>query len=134
MMTPATVVGTWNGRWTTASGGPGGSVELVVAKVPGREGVLGQFTFVTGATARTLRYEGRIEEGTLRFPLVGGGHIVLDSVGSPLPGGASLTGHWEDVRGALPAPRGALELNRIADSNAPAPSHVDVHAGQRDRL
>lgn len=114
VVTVETLIGTWNGRWTAASGGPSGSLELILARVPGRDSVLGQFTFVTGATSRTLRYEGRIENGTLRFPLVGDGRIVLTSRDAPRAGqAATLRGEWEDARGALPTSRGALELDRV---------------------
>jgi hypothetical protein len=75
--------------------------------------VLGQFTFVTGAISRTLRYEGRIEDGTVRFPLVGGGRMVLDSPRAVRPGAAAaLEGEWVDTRGALPGRTGTLALDR----------------------
>ncbi|MBM4441629.1 MAG: hypothetical protein FJ027_14540, partial [Candidatus Rokubacteria bacterium] len=93
-------------------GAADGPAELVVAHVPGRADVVGQFTFMAGGVSRSLRYEGRIENGHLRFPLVGEGRIVLAPVAAPRPGAAThLRGDWVDDRGALPAPRGTLELS-----------------------
>jgi hypothetical protein len=109
----AGLVGAWNGEWIAPSGDRRGSVELVLAGVPGREGVVGQFTFVTGGLSRTLRYEGRLEDGMLRFPLVGDGQLVLQPRDAAGPGAAAaLHGGWTDTRGALPAPQGRLRLSR----------------------
>jgi hypothetical protein len=90
-----------------------GSVGLVLARSPGRSNVVGQFTFVTGGVTRSLRYEGRIENGRLRFALVGDGRIVLEPVAAPRPGLAErLRGEWADSRGALPAPHGVIDVSR----------------------
>jgi hypothetical protein len=115
-VTAERLIGTWNGHWTV----PGevksstGQVELILGRIPGSDAVLGQFTFVTGATSRTLRYEGRIEDGTVWFPLVGGGRIVLDPPGAVRAGDAVvLEGDWVDTHGALPGRAGTLALGRV---------------------
>jgi hypothetical protein len=109
-----TVIGRWTGQWTARPGPAHGAIELILARVPGSDSVLGHFTFVKGAVSRTLRYEGRIENGTLHFPLVGDGHVILHPRDADRPGPAStLHGDWLDARGGLPAPQGALELNRV---------------------
>ena len=109
----AALVGAWSGEWTAPTGQAHGPVELVLARVPGKDGVVGQFTFLTGGLSRTLRYEGRLEDGRLRFPLVGEGHVVLEPQAAARPGTAeALHGEWVDSRGALPAPRGTLHLSR----------------------
>lgn len=116
LTTPETLVGTWNGRWQAAAGAPGGSLGLVLTRVPGRDTVVGQFTFVSGAISRTLRYEGQLENGTVRFPLVDAGHIVLEAGGDaqrPLTADR-LSGTWVEQRGALPAARGSIELQRAS--------------------
>jgi hypothetical protein len=113
-VTAETLIGTWSGRWTVPANGKAGSVELVLARVPGRDGVLGQFTFITGALSRTLRYEGRIEDGAVRFPLVDDGRIVLEPRAPGPPGrAAALDGEWVDSRGALPGAAGRLALDRV---------------------
>lgn len=114
LATAETVLGAWSGHWA-GEGSPGrGSAELVLARVPGRDSVVGQFTFVSGGAVRSLRYEGRIEDGALRFPLVGDGRIVLEPRAASRPGTAQrLRGEWTDDRGALPAPRGTIELSRV---------------------
>jgi hypothetical protein len=90
-----------------------GSVGLVLARIPGRSNVVGQFTFVTGGVTRSLRYEGSIEDGRLRFALVGDGRIVLEPVAALRPGLAErLRGEWADSRGALPAPHGVIDVTR----------------------
>jgi hypothetical protein len=90
-------------------------VELVLARAPGRDAVVGQFTFLSGGTSRTLRYEGQVEDGILKFELVGDGRIVLEPRTAVTPGAAAtLHGDWVDARGALPAPRGTLDLSRVA--------------------
>lgn len=114
LATAETLVGTWNGQWTTATPSARGSAELVLARVPGRDDVVGQFTFVIGGVARSLRYEGRIQDGRVRFPLVGDGAILLEPVSASRPGEAKrLRGEWTDARGALPALQGVLELTRV---------------------
>jgi hypothetical protein len=82
--------------------------------VPGRDAVLGHFTFITGGLSRTLRYEGRIEDGAVRFPLVGDGRIVLEPR-RPVPTSkaSALEGEWVDARGALPGATGHLALDRV---------------------
>jgi hypothetical protein len=109
-----TLVGAWTGEWMAPlDGGAEGAVELILSRVPGRNGVLGQFTFVSGGMSRTLRYEGSIDNGTLRFPLVGAGRIVLQPQRPVPPGSAArLSGEWMDERGALPASQGVLQLSR----------------------
>jgi hypothetical protein len=57
-----TLVGAWNGRWVADGGRLHGPMELVVARAPGREDVVGHFAFMTGARTRSMRYEAR---GTL---------------------------------------------------------------------
>jgi len=109
----ATMLGAWSGQWTAPPGRSEGAVELVLARGTGDGGVLGHFTFVTGGKARTMRYEGRIEDGALRFPLVGDGRIVLEPREGVRPGAAAtLRGEWVDAGGVLPAPNGLLELSR----------------------
>jgi len=116
LTTAENLVGTWTGRWEAAEGGPEGSLGLVVARVPGREAVVGQFTFVSGAMSRTLRYEGRLENGAVRFPLVDDGRIVLEAAGGSdrTLTADRLSGTWVEHRGALPAPRGTIELERAS--------------------
>jgi hypothetical protein len=113
-MKSADVVGAWNGQWAGPAGAQG-MVELVLARAPGRDAVVGQFTFLSGGTSRTLRYEGQVEDGILKFELVGDGRIVLEPRTAVPPGAAvTLRGDWVDARGALPAPRGTLDLSRVA--------------------
>ena len=115
LVSASALVGAWNGEWMVSPGVAQGMVELVLTRAPGRDSVLGQFTFLTGAVSRTVRYEGRVENGTLRFPLVGEGRIVLEPREAARPGGAArLQGEWVDTRGALPAPHGTLQLSRTA--------------------
>jgi hypothetical protein len=111
----APLVGAWNGQWTTPTGvGTQGAVELVLARVPGRDAVLGHFTFMAGGTPRTFRYEGRLDDGVLRFPLVGEGRILLAPRAAARPGTADvLQGEWVDAAGVLPAPSGTLQLSRV---------------------
>jgi hypothetical protein len=111
---PDSLLGAWAGHWRTETPAAHGSAELVVAVVAGRDALVGQFTFVTGGTTRSLRYEGHIVEGALRFPLVGDGRIVLEPEAAPSPDSArKLRGSWKDDRGALPAARGTIELSRV---------------------
>lgn len=113
LVSASALVGAWNGEWMAPSDAAQGMVELVLTRAPGRDSVLGQFTFLTGAISRTVRYEGRVENGTLRFQLVGEGRIVLEPREATRPGGAArLQGEWVDTRGALPAPHGTLQLSR----------------------
>ena len=111
----APLVGAWNGHWTAPSGiGTEGAVELMLARVPGRDSVLGHFTFVAGGKPRTFRYEGRLDNGVLRFPLVGEGRILLAPREAARPGTADvLQGEWVDAGGVLPAPSGTLQLSRV---------------------
>jgi hypothetical protein len=108
------LVGAWSGQWTAPTAvGTHGAVELVLAGLPGRDAVLGHFTFVAGGKSRTFRYEGRVENGVLRFPLVGEGRILLAAPEATGPGTAEmLQGEWVDARGVLPAPSGTLQLSR----------------------
>lgn len=108
------LVGAWNGQWTAPAGvGTSGPVELVLAGMSGRDTVLGHFTFVAGGKSRSFRYEGRLENGVLRFPLVGEGRILLAPRQAARPGEAAmLQGEWVDARGVLPAPSGTLQLGR----------------------
>jgi hypothetical protein len=113
-VTAETLVGTWSGHWASESSAARGSAELVLARVPGRDDVIGQFTFVMGGTTRSLRYEGRIDNGALRFPLVGDGRIVLEpDEAARVVAAQRLRGEWKDARGALPAPRGLIDLSRV---------------------
>jgi hypothetical protein len=114
LVTPETIVGTWSGRWRAADGTRDGALGLVVARVPGQDTVVGQFTFMRGAVSQTLRYEGRLHNGAVRFPLVGEGRIVLEAgPDAQRPTIADqLTGTWIEDRGALPAARGSIELQR----------------------
>ena len=116
LTTTETLVGAWTGRWQATDGAAGGSLGLVLTRVPGRDTIVGQFTFVAGAISRALRYEGRLDSGALRFPLVDDGHIVLEAGGdSRRPMTADrLSGAWVDQRGALPAPLGRIELQRAS--------------------
>jgi hypothetical protein len=111
-----TLVGQWSGRWQAADGKRSGSLGVILSRVPGRDAVLGQFTFVEGATSRTMRYEGHLENGTVAFPLVAGGRIVLEATRDPGDAlrAATLTGTWVEHRGSLPAPRGTVELARAS--------------------
>jgi hypothetical protein len=116
LTTTETLVGTWNGRWQAADGTAGGSLGLVLMRVPGRETIIGQFTFITGAVSRTMRYEGRLDNGAVRFALVDDGHIVLESgrdAQRPMTADR-LSGTWVEQRGALPAARGIIELQRAS--------------------
>jgi hypothetical protein len=113
LATAETLVGAWNGHWTGEGRAGRGSMGLVLARAPGADEVVGQFTFITGGVTRTLRYEGRIEDGRVEFPLVGDGHIALEPLAAVPPGTAArLRGEWTDTRGALPAPTGVIELSR----------------------
>jgi hypothetical protein len=116
LTTAETLVGTWTGRWRALDGTPEGSLGLVLARVPGRTTVTGQFTFVAGAVSRTVRYEGRIEDGAVRFPLVGDGRLVLEAAAGPnRPLTAErLSGTWVEHHGALPVSRGMFELERAS--------------------
>jgi hypothetical protein len=116
LTTTETLVGTWTGRWQAAEGAANGSLGLVLTRVPGRETIIGQFTFVTGAISRTMRYDGRLDNGAVRFTLVDGGYIVLEAGGDaqrPMTADR-LSGAWVDLRGALPAPHGSIELERAS--------------------
>jgi hypothetical protein len=114
LITAETMVGAWSGHWASENPAARGSAELVLARIPGRDRVVGQFTFLTGGVARSLRYEGRIDDRSVRFPLVGDGRIVLEAEAAARPGTAQrLKGEWQDERGALPAPRGVIELRRV---------------------
>ncbi len=110
----AVLTGAWSGEWSGPTASARGPMELVLAGAPGGDGMIGQFTFVTGGVSRTLRYEGHFENGVLRFPLVGEGHLVLrpQAVAVRLGEARALQGEWMDARGALPAPRGSLRLSR----------------------
>jgi hypothetical protein len=116
LTTAETLIGTWTGRWQTIDGVSAGSLGLVLTRVPGHDTIVGQFTFIAGAISRTLRYEGRLDNGAVRFALVGDGYIVLEAGGHgnrPLTA-ERLMGTWVDERGALPAPRGTIELQRAS--------------------
>jgi hypothetical protein len=113
LATVETLLGAWNGHWVSDDRRGQGSMGLVLARTPGKDEVVGQFTFVTGGVTRSLRYEGRIEDGRVEFPLVGDGRIVLEPLGAARPGTAPrLRGSWRDARGALPAPEGVIDLGR----------------------
>jgi hypothetical protein len=114
LATVETIVGAWNGRWAAERPQGSGPMELVVARVPGRDQVVGHFTFVSGAVTRSLRYEGRVVAGRLEFPLVADGLIVLEPEAAARPSSAErLHGEWTEERGALPAPKGVMELARV---------------------
>ena len=116
LTTTETLVGTWTGRWQAGDGGAAGSLGLVLMRVPGRDTIVGQFTFITGAISRTMRYEGRLDNGAVRFTLVRDGHIVLEAgrdAQRPMTPDR-LSGTWVDQRGALPAARGSIELQRAS--------------------
>jgi len=108
------LVGAWSGQWTAPTAvGAHGTVELVLAGQPGRDTLLGHFTFMAGGKSRTFRYEGRLENGVLRFPLVGEGRILLEPLEAARPGTAEvLQGGWIDAGGALPARSGTMQLTR----------------------
>jgi hypothetical protein len=113
-LTTETLLGMWSGRWASEAPAGNGSADLVVARIPGNDVVVGQFTFLVGGRARSLRYEGKIADGTLRFPLVGDGYIELRAAAAGQPSSAgALHGRWKDDRGALPAPLGTIELSRM---------------------
>lgn len=116
LTTVETLVGMWTGRWEAAGGAAGGSLGVILSRVPGRETVIGQFTFVDGAVSRTMRYEGQLENGVVRFALVDRGWIVLevDPKAQRAPIAPRLSGTWVESRGALPAPRGTMELERTS--------------------
>ena len=106
-------MGAWNGHWVSDEHGRQGEMGLVLARTPGNNEVVGQFTFITGGVTRSVRYQGLLTDGRVEFPLVGDGHIVLEPVDASRPGHAArLRGEWTDVRGALPAPEGVIELTR----------------------
>ena len=116
LTTAETLVGTWTGRWQAIDGAATGSLGLVLTRVPGDDTIVGQFTFIAGAISRTLRYEGRLDNGAVRFALIGDGYIVLEAGGHgyrPMTA-ERLMGTWVDQRGALPAPRGTIELQRAS--------------------
>jgi hypothetical protein len=114
LATVETIVGAWNGRWIAEQPRGAGPMELVVARIPGRDQVVGHFTFVSGAVTRSLRYEGSVVDGRLEFPLVAEGRIVLEPEAAARPGSAErLNGEWTEQRGALPAPEGVMELARV---------------------
>jgi hypothetical protein len=113
LATTETLLGAWNGHWLSEDRERRGPLGLVLARTPGQHQVLGHFSFVTGAVTRSLRYAGRIDNGRVEFPLVGEGRIVLEPVDDIRLGTAArLHGEWTDARGALPAPRGVIELSR----------------------
>ena len=113
LATAETLVGAWNGRWIGESRAGEGPMGLVLARTPGNNQVVGQFTFITGGISRSMRYEGTVTNGRVEFPLVANGQIVLEPVDAMHPGTATqLRGEWTDVRGALPAPEGIIELHR----------------------
>jgi hypothetical protein len=113
--TAETLLGAWNGQWLADGRERRGPMGLVLARSPGTNEVVGQFTFITGGVTRSLRYEGRIDNGRVEFPLVGDGQIVLEPVDGIRPGTAArLRGTWTDERGALPAPQGMIELGRAS--------------------
>ena len=113
LATAETLVGAWTGHWVSEGPARQGEMGLVLARTPGNNEVVGQFTFITGGVTRSVRYQGRLTDGRVEFPLVGDGHIVLEPVDAPRPGHAArLRGEWTDVRGALPAPEGVIDLTR----------------------
>ena len=116
LITTETLVGSWTGRWQATGGAPAGSLGVVLSRVPGRDTVLGQFTFVDGAVSRTMRYEGHLENGVVRFPLVDHGRIVLEPAGGEARAltAGRLSGIWVEFRGALPALRGTMHLERVS--------------------
>jgi hypothetical protein len=115
LTTVQTLLGRWTGRWQ-GSDGESGSLGVILSRVPGRRTVVGQFTFIEGAAARTVRYEGRLENGVVAFPLVAGGRIVLEAARDPQSPlrAETLSGTWVEHRGALPAPHGTVELERAS--------------------
>ena len=63
-----------------------------------------------------MRYEGRLDNGAIRFTLVDDGHVVLEAgrdAQRPMTAD-HLSGTWVDQRGALPAARGSIELQRAS--------------------
>lgn len=101
------LVGTWSGDWTAGARGRG-SVEAIITPTGDSGQVMAQFTFVGGGVARTSRRVGDVEsDGRVRFPLLGGGVIVLRPQGE-----GRLQGEFTDERGALPAPQGVVTLTR----------------------
>ncbi len=101
------LVGTWSGDWTAGARGRG-SMEAIITPTSDPGQVMAQFTFVGGGVTRTSRRVGNVEsDGHVRFPLLGGGVIVLRPEGE-----GRLQGEFTDERGALPAPQGVVTLTR----------------------
>lgn len=115
--TADTLLGTWMGRWQAADGVYGGAAELVATGVAGRDGsVVGQFTFVSGAVSRSLRYVGCLENGVVRFALPDEGRIAFEAGHDRRDGTAAtrLFGSWADRRGCLPVEHGIFQLVRTS--------------------
>jgi len=98
--------GAWSGSWTSEDGRQHGAADVLIVATPEPTELVGEFSFVEGSEARTIRRPGVLirEEG--RFPLLGG-EIALR-----LASGNRVVGDFVDARGELPAPRGRLELTR----------------------
>jgi hypothetical protein len=99
-------IGAWTGAWSTRGKVPGGSVGLVVTETDRPRQVLGQFTFIRGATAPAGRYYGTVTGRTATFVLPGEGRIVLRADRN------SLTGEFSGGATVLPASGGSLKLSR----------------------
>jgi hypothetical protein len=109
-ITPAPMTGAWRGTWRT-DGGPGDLIDADVTTGPRPHTLLGYFTFVTDGGARTSRRLGRVDKSGARFPLLGGGSIVL-----ALDRNGRLVGQFEQLaHGTVGTSswRGLLELARL---------------------
>lgn len=99
-------MGAWTGSWSAPGAPRGGSVGLLLAPgtEPGR--TMGQFTFIHGAKSRTVRYEGTVADGVIRFALPTDGEIVLRREAS------ALVGQWSGRQTIAPAATGTFVLTR----------------------
>ena len=91
LTTAETLLGAWTGQWRAADGTPGGSLGLVLARVPGRDTVVGQFTFIAGAVSGAAAQRPAVGQplcqADLRFlicPLVDLNHAERDEGFRPI--------------------------------------------------
>jgi hypothetical protein len=105
-----TMTGAWRGTWSTG-GAPGGLIDADFTTGPRPHTLFGYFTFVIDGATRTSRRLGSVEGSGARFPLLGGGSIVL-----ALDRDGRLVGQFDHVANdsvGSPAWRGHLELARL---------------------